>query len=71
MGRSGAGTALRLFRSSHDPSSARAGPNVALCPGVCSGLYLTPATTMTTTGSVTAASSVPSATAPDTGFTSR
>ena len=33
--------------------------------------YLTPATIITTTGSVTAASSVPSATAPDTGFTSR
>src|SRR3954453_1303672 len=33
--------------------------------------YLTPATTHTTTGNVTAASSVPSATAPDTGFTSR
>lgn len=33
--------------------------------------YLTPATTITTTGNVTAASSVPSATAPDTGFTSR
>jgi hypothetical protein len=33
--------------------------------------YLTAATTITTTGSVAAASSVPSATAPDTGLTSR
>jgi hypothetical protein len=40
-------------------------------PGEHRERYLTPATSITTTGNVTAPSSVPSATAPDTGFTSR